>query len=513
MGRTEKTTKNIIWSVVGRMITLFASFLLQTVLVRTLGKTYLGINGLYSEILGLLSFAELGFGSAMNFSLYKPVANNDTDRIHTLLKFFKTVYHIIAATVIVIGLALLPFLQDLVKGADAVTLRELRIYYVLFLLNSVSTYFLSYKTAYVSAAQKNYLFSNYETILKIITAVFEVAVLVFFREYLFYLILQVSISIVSKVVFSQYLNRRFDIFSYRSNKRICKEDKHSILSEVKALIVHQFSSVAIFSTDYVIMSAFPHIGVVVVGLVSNYRLITNSILGIVQLIFTNISFSFGNLSASEDKRQMRKVFDQMELLGFWLYGVSAVCFYVLIPPLITLWHGSDFLIDRYSFLLIVLNGYIVGKTNVYHNARITVGHFQKDQWMAFSQAVINLAVSIVAAKYLGLIGIYLGTIISRVFYAIGRPMLTYRFVFDHSVWAYYKKNALHLALVLIIGALTKGVCSFILTDVTLLRFIAAAAVCAVLSNLLFLTSVCKTEEFASLSARFKSLLKKLKRTA
>lgn len=511
MGRTEKATKNILWSVIGKIVILLSSFLVRTIFILFLDKALLGINGLYTEILGLLSFAELGFGSAMSFSLYKPVAEENEEKIYVLLEYFKSVYRIIAGTVLVVGVALIPFLQDIVKGAESISLWELKLYYILFLINSVSSYFLMYKTAYVNAVQKSYIVSNYDTVLKVVTSILQIIALLIFRSYLVYLIIQIAASILSKFYLSQYLDHRFSIFSYKTNAKISKEDKQTILSEVKSLIVHQFASVAIYSTDSIIMSAIRHIGVVIVGLVSNYSLIITSVTGFAQLIFSNISHSFGNLAATEETKQVRNVFNQLELMGFIIYGFMFVCFFVLIPPFITLWVGKEFLIDRVSFFLIVLNSYLAGQSTVYHNMRITRGEFFRDKWLSFIQALLNLIVSIVAAWKFGLVGIYIGTVASRAFFVLGRPFLTYRFIFDSSVWEYYKRLGLHLGIVLVVGVIANSICGYILSEITWLRFFAAAGTCSAVSCLLLCLSVLKTREFSELFVRVKGVLGNVKK--
>ena len=511
MGRTEKATKNILWSVIGKIVTTISTFLVRTIFILFLDKALLGVNGLYTEILGLLSFAELGFGSAMSFSLYKPVAEENKEKIYVLLKYFETVYRIIAGTVLVAGVALIPFLQNIINGAENITLWELRLYYVLFLANSVSSYFLAYKTAYVNAIQKSYIITNYDTLLKIITSVLQIAALLIFRSYLAYLLIQIAASIASKFLLSAYLNKRFSIFGYQTDSVISKQEKQTILTEVKSLIVHQFASVAIYSTDNIIMSATKQIGIVVVGLVSNYTLIIESVTNFARLIFYNISHSFGNLAATEEKKQVRNVFNQLELMGFLIYGFMVICFIVLIPPFITLWIGSEYLIDRASFTLIILNSYLAGQSTVYQTVRITQGEFFRDKWLSFLQSLINLVVSIAAASRYGLIGIYIGTVVSRIFFVVGRPFLTYRFIFEDSVWEYYKRLMLHLGIVLVVGAATKGICGLILKDLTLPRFLSAAVVCAASSCLLLCAAVCKTKEFAGMLERIKRIVENVRK--
>lgn len=510
MGRTEKTIKNIVWSFAGKLITLVCSFLSRTVFILFLNETLLGVNGLYTEVLGLLSFAELGFGSAMSFSLYRPIAEGNDEKTYAILKYFKTVYRIIATVVLVVGISLMPFLKWIIHDAENITTWELKVYYLLFLINSVSSYFLSYKIAYVNAVQKSYLISNYDMILKIVTTILQILALLIFRSYLAYLLVQILASVLSKYLLSSYVDRRFSVFRLQTDAVIAPEDKKHILTEVKSLIVHQFASVAIYSTDNIIMTAVRDIGVAVVGYVSNYTMLISAVTGFTQLIFSNATFSFGNLAVSAEKDQLHNVFRQLDLIGFLVYGFVSICFYVLIPPFITLWIGEKYLIDSTSFLLIVLNCYMVGQTTVYHNARITRGEFARDKWMSFVQAMINLIVSIWAAQMFGLPGIYIGTVASRAFFLISRPMVTYRFIFGRPVMEYYRDVVVHLAVVLVIGMITNMVCRHILQEITILSFLLAAVTCALLSGGLLLISVSRTDVFCALLQRGKGMIQNVR---
>ena len=157
MSRTTNAIKNTGFGLLGKLANLILAFLSRTIFIYFLGSTYLGVNGLYSEILSLLSFAELGFGSAMTFAMYKPVADKDTEKIKRLLGFYKTVYRIVAVIITVAGLCLIPFLQYIVKGAEWLNVTELRLYFLIFLANTVVGYFVTYKFAYLNALQKNYI--------------------------------------------------------------------------------------------------------------------------------------------------------------------------------------------------------------------------------------------------------------------------------------------------------------------------------------------------------------------
>jgi O-antigen/teichoic acid export membrane protein len=259
-----------------------------------------------------------------------------------------------------------------------------------------------------------------------------------------------------------------------------------IFKEVKGLMVHQFSSIAVHATDNIIIASITGLGVVVVGLISNYNLIITSVLGFVSLLFTGATSSFGNLVASSTTEHYEKTFREINFLNVWIYGFCSIAFFILIPPFIQLWLGKEFLIDNYSFLLIVINQYMLGQATIYNNARVAKGNFNKDQWSSLLQGLINLLVSIVAARYLGLVGVYIGTVVSRLATTILRPYLTYKFLFNKSCVHYYKIYISYFVVVVLLGLFTYFVCHYVLMSVTLWTFLFAAIIVAILPNSLTL---------------------------
>lgn len=480
------------------MILGFAS---RTVFIYFLGVTYLGINGLYSEILAMLSLTELGFGTALIVAMYKPVAENDREKILQLLDFYKRAYRVIAIVVAGVGLALLPFIQYLVKGAENLSLFDLRLYFVFYLANTVIGYFVAYKFSYVNALQKNYIVTNISTAINFITIIVQSVAIWLTKSFFVYISVHTLILVTSKVMEVVYLNKKFPILKEKPEIQLNKEERAPIFKEVKGLALQQFSSVAIHSTDNIIISTLSGLGVTAVGLISNYTLITSSVLGFVVILFGSITSSFGNLVATSTTEHYRKTFLDLNFVNFWLYAFCSIAFIVLIPPFITLWLDENYLVDTASFVLIILNCYLQGQSTLYNNVRIAKGNFNKDKWISFSQAWINLIVSVIGAYYFGLVGVYIGTIASRVFFVVARPIATYRFMTDKSPWDYFSRFLKYFGATLFAGAITCLVCSRVLVSVNIWTFALAAIIVAVIPNVIFLALFFRDEEFKSVLTR------------
>ena len=505
MNRTQYAAKNAFWGTAGKIISLLFAFLTRTAFIYILGNTYLGVNGLYSEILSLLSIAELGFGSAVTFAMYKPVASDDTEMIVKLLSFFKTIYRIVAGVIAALGLCLLPFLGYIVKGADWLTAAELKVYFLIYLFNTVIGYFVSYRYTYLNARQENYIQTNIDTIVTNVSQIVQILAIFLSRNFLVYLLANSAVLLVSRFFIILYLDKKYPILKQKPAVPLSKEEKAPIFHEVKGLVVHQFAGVAVHSTDNILISTMTEQGITAVGYISNYNMLMRAVLGFVTILFNSVTSGFGNLAAVSTKENFRKVFREINFANFWVYGFCSIAFWILIPPFITLWIGADKVIDQTAFTLIIINCYLQGQCTAYHNARIAKGDFNKDKIWAIVQAVTNLVVSVICAKLYGIVGIYIGTVVSRMVFVVFRPYSTYRFLFGESSAVYYRKLIQYFLYTVLAAGVTKYCVRFILTEVTVVRFAISTMIVAAVPNLVFLLLTCRSAEAAMWKQRLAAL--------
>lgn len=506
VGRTAFAARNSVYGLVGKAASLLASFASRTAFIYVLGKYYLGINGLYTEILSFLSFAELGFGSAMTFALYGPVERGEDERVRELMQFYKAAYRAIALVVLALGLAVVPFLQYIVNGAEGLSLSELRLYFLIFLANTVTTYFVSYKYGYSNALQETYVSTNIETLTSLACVAAQLVALLATGSFLAYLLSNTVALVLSRLLASLYLDRRYPILGEKPARALPGEDRRAVLTEVKGLAVHQFSSVAVHATDSIIISAVPTLGVAVVGAVSNYSLVINAVSGVVLILFNSVVAGLGNLAVTATKERFEQVFDEANFANFWIYGVCAACFVVLLTPFVRLWAGEGYAIDAASLALIVLNFYLQGQCTIYNNARIAKGNFNMDKWWSLLQAVVNLAVSVFAAMWIGLAGVYVGTVVSRLVFVVSRPCSTYRFLFGRSPSEYFRKLLVYLGAVAVATAVCWGTCAPLLANPGWPAFAVSALVCLAVPNFVFFLLFRRSREFAALRGRVAGLL-------
>lgn len=336
--RTEYVKKNIFYGYVCTIVTSIFQIICRTIFVYTLGASYLGVSGLFTNVLGVLSFTELGIGSAIVFSLYKPIAEDNREKIKSLLALYKKAYRLIALVVSVMGLLLVPFLGYLVN--TEIPLSQIRVFYLIFLFNTVSTYFVSYKTSYITAIQKDYIISNTNTLGLIATNVAQIILLLLGGDYLQYLLIAAALGLVQKIATVFYLNRKFPILVEKDVKPLDEETKQSIWKNVKALIIHKIGDVSVHQTDNIIISAF--VSTTAVGLLSNYTTLNNLISTFTNKFFSSFTAGFVNMIAKENIEKQRKIFDVYDLFGFWIYGFVLIAFITLSQPFIELWLGENY---------------------------------------------------------------------------------------------------------------------------------------------------------------------------
>lgn len=491
MSRLKLTIRNIRYGLFAKLLSLLIGFLSRTIFIYTLGIHYLGVNGLFTNILGVLSLAELGIGTAMNYSLYKPVAENDIETMKSLMVFYKKAYRVIAMIITFLGLAILPFLGTIVK--DPGNVGNISVYYLIFLFNTVSSYFVSYKFSLVNANQQNYIFSLINSITSFLTIVIQIVILLVFKSFLFYLLTASIIGLCQKIFLNSYIDKRFPFLKEKNVQPLSKQELEPVKKNVRALFIHKIGDVGVHQTDNIIISAF--INVATVGLLSNYNLVMSSVSGIITIVFNSAVASFGNLIATESKEKQFAVYRVYRFIAFWVYGFSAIAFYVLFEPFITLWIGPSMVIPNFTVLLIIIDFYMKGHRITINNIKSAGGIFQQDAYVAILQTVVNLVVSIVLVRKIGLPGVFIGTICQGLLSTIIKPIIVFREVFQKPAWLYFRAGFLYAIIVVFAGGLCIVLKTYIMVSITSLNFLILCVCTTLLPNVIFFLFFHSSSEF------------------
>lgn len=506
VSRWRMTIKNIAYGYLSNFIILLIDFISRTIFIKTLGATYLGVNGLFTNVLGMLSFAELGIGTALNFSLYKPVAEDNKEKIKAIMALYKKAYRVIALIISITGLILLPFLKYLIK--DPGDIGNVYVYYLIFLFNTVTSYFVSYKFSLVNAEQKNYIMTRINMIVNIITKICQILIILLTKNFLAYLLTAAVIGLLQKIFIAKYLNNMYPYLLEKNVEKIEKEELDGIKKNVGGLIWHKVGEMSINQTDNILISSF--VNVTSVGLVSNYTMIIQAVQSFLTLIFSGMVSSLGNLVATTDIKKQFSVFKIYNFVNFWLFGFCSIAFFVLIPPFITLWIGAENLIDLVSLLLLCINFYITGQRFALLNYKNAFGIFYDDKYVVLQAAVINLVISIIGVKLIGLPGIYVGTVVSGFYSAIRRPIIAYTRITGDKCSNYFKYSLKYFVYVLIPAAVMYVISVWLLKEVTVVNFILMCVILTIGVNGWFCLVNIKSEEFIYMKNMAFSFFKKRK---
>ncbi len=503
--RTDYSILNIAAGLLGYTLNTIIGLICRMVFTRTLTADYLGVNGLFSNILSMLSLTELGIGTAIVYALYKPLAENDKGKIATLVDFYGKCYRVIGIIVAVVGLCLTPFLDILIdqQGSRILYLKGI---YLLFLFNSASSYFFSYRSSLLMAAQRNYIVSGINYLVTIIQSIIQIILLYLTRNYFFYLITQIICTFVYNLVISYIAKRQFPFICQKTICPLEPDDKKSLTKNIRALVVWKFSGLLVNQTDSIIITYFS--GLATVGLSSNYTLLSNTLNSLLNSLFNGITASVGNHNALESAEHKIQLFRAINFANFWLFGWASIGIALVSSDLVAVLFGNSYVLHWSIPFVIALNFYTIGMQGTVWTYENTMGLFQQGRYLLVLTAALNLFFSILLGKLWGLFGILFATFIARLLTNIWYdPYKLCKYGLHTSFRGYVKQYMVNLAVVLATGGICYALCSGF-TELSILSVICKFLICSIVPNALFWLCFHKTESYAYLKEKGLYVVKK-----
>ena len=502
MTRISNSVRNIKVSLIGQISNLIISFIARTIFVYFLSAEYLGLNGLFTNILSILSLAELGIGSAIVYSLYEPLAKKEEYRISALMQIYKKAYISIGIWMGLAGFILTPFLGFFIKEIPEI--ENINLIYLLFVGNSALTYFFSYKRALIIADQKKYIDSLYYHTSFFVLNIIQIIILVLTQNYIYFLTIKIIITFIENYLISKKADRLYPFLKQPVSFKLSIEEKNTIVRNIKAMFIHRIGNVIVMGTDNLLLSKF--VGLVAVGKYSNYLLIINSLNTFFDIIFKSLTASIGNLGATENKERVQQIFKSINFLNFWMYSFASIALINLINPFIIIWVGNEYVFSYDVVFLIVLNFYIQGLRASVLTFRNALGLFWYDRYKPIFESIINLVASVYLATQYGVSGVLLGTVISTVSTSFWvEPLVLYKYGFYISSIEYFITYAYRMLTTLLIGVITWYVCN-LLSGNSFLDFAYKLVVCLLLPNLLLIIIYHRTPNFKYLLRVVKNML-------
>lgn len=490
--RTENSIINSAMSIVTQVLTVVLNFAVKTVFIKMLNDEYLGVNGLFTNIITMLSLADLGIGIAIPYSLYKPLANKDEHKINVLMNFYKKVYTIIGIAVLLIGLSLTPFLGLIIKDIPK-NVPHLSLIYILFVIHSASSYFFVYKKFLIDSDQKGYITSRIIFTFSTLLSIIQIILLVTTKNYILFLLSSIILVIIQNIYISSKANKLYPFIKNKTDEKLEKEDMEGIKKNVSSLFIYKVGTVIMNGTDNIIISKF--IGLIIVGFYSNYVLIINSITTVLNQIFNAITSSIGNLVVTTNKKRSKEVYDNLNFANFWLYALFGVCIIVLINPFINVWIGKKYVMGFSIVFLLVLNFYVLGMQSVTNSFRNAYGLFWIAKYRPIIMVIINIVISVVLVQFIGIEGVLIGTLISRLLTTAWLdPYIVHKYGFEISPKSYYVDYLKYLVIFIAISIILNYFVSMItINNIFILILIAILVVISV--NVILVLLFFKTSEF------------------
>ena len=454
---TAKTLKNSIFAVVAQIISFLLVFINRKVFIIFLDIEYLGYQSLFGNVFTLLSIAELGIGSAISFHLYKEIVHNNTDEIGKLMYVYKMIYRIVAIIVLTIGCGCYFLLPFIIKETS-LSPGYIAIIYFLQLGSIFFGYFLSYKKILYTASQQEYKISTVNLIVSVSIQILQLGFLVIFKNYLLYLIINLSTGIIENLILSYMIDKQYPFL--RNKHKITKEylKERDFFQNSKNVVVHRLAYAVYDGTDNIVISSF--LGIGYVALYGNYLTVKTGVTKLlIRQLLSPLQATIGNIVYSDrSKEDLWTQFKMFDMFSFFFATFISLGFFVFYQPFIQLWLGEKYLLPFSFVVLFCVTIYFGVVWEMVYRYRSVFGDFKQDMWFMVASAILNIAISIVGAIYLGITGVQLGTLVAFFPIAYGRIRFIVKNYFGKSMVHYFLKHFL-----LFLLAAAEGVACYFIT--------------------------------------------------
>ena len=507
--RTKSSIKSMSMAATLQIAKQILEFGVRTVFIALLPIEYLGVNGLFTNILTCMSLAELGVGSALVYSMYKPMAEGDHETLKTYMNAYKNIYRVIGIVVLSIGIILLPFLDFFVSGDTDIP--NLRLIFILYVLKNTASYFFAYKQSAFSVDQKQYVITMNNLIVEVATAISRVIVLVVFRNFVAYLLVSIMCIYLGNIRIAYLADKEYPYLKEKEYKKLDGDKRKGLVKNVSAMFLHKLSYVILGSTDNIILSKI--FGLVIVGLYSNYQILLNVVKMVFDIVADSIVPSVGNFCASESKEKMYKLFNTVLYINIGAVSFCCIGLYCLSTPFIRLWIGNNYVMDNFVIFMLVLSIYIQLTMRAIEIFRTATGLFVRDKIYAVLQCVVNIVVSIIAAYRIGPAGIFIGTSVAMIttrFWSSAKYV--YNEAFCVPVIYYYKKYLFLTAVAGVCFFCTCWIGKMVVSDgYGIGAFAAMLLITLIVPNGIFVACTFWTDEFKDCLKRIQPILNHIKK--
>lgn len=492
--RTKNASRNIFFGVILKAYQILVPFLMRTAMIYLMGVQYLGLNSLFTSVLQVLNLAELGVGSAMVYSMYKPIVEDDDTTICALMKLYRTYYRVIGLIIAVVGCALTPFIPYLIKSDVPAGINI----YILYLLNlgaTVLSYWLfAYKNSILQAHQRTDVVSKITLITNTIQYGLQLFVLWAFHNYYLYVIVMLAAQALTNIVTAVCADKLYPQFKPKGSMPRCEVKR--INRRIRDLFTAKLGAVIVNSADTIVISAF--LGLTVLAVYQNYYFIITSIIGFVTVIFSSVTAGIGNSLVVETKEKNFSDLIKFTFIICWIAGICSCCFLNLFQPFMEIWVGKDLMLGFSAVVCFVVYYYVYEVNQLLNTYKDAGGIWHEDRFRPLITAIANLGMNLLMVNYIGIYGIILSTVLSMVI--VGMPWLIHNLfstLFPQKYMAsYLRKLFFYIFVSVLSAAVTVCICNFVNYN-PWLSIIIRGVICFIVPNIVFLFVYKNTKEFKS----------------
>jgi O-antigen/teichoic acid export membrane protein len=486
--RLKKSVKNIKYNLIFFIINFLFIFVSKRVFILNLGAETTGLHELFKNIIGFLNIAELGIINAVTFSLYKPIKDEDWDKINSILVMFKHLYRIIAIAIMTGAVVISIFIGFFIHEST-ISLTTIGIYFLIFAIVPVSSYLLTYLQVVAVVNQRSYLVIRIIGCCNIVKNIIQICVLTYAKSYIAWIIVELIFSLGGYLLVNTKIKKEYKWISFNSNKNIKElfSSNKEIFVNTKNLLFHKIGSFIVYQTDNILISSF--ISLRSVAIYSNYMIIVIAIRQLLEQFYNGMRASIGDLLSEGNNDKNYSIWRQLYSISIIVSLAICVTFYNIINDFISLWVGSEFLIDKFTLLCIVINLFFMLTRQVTDIFKDGYGIFW-DKWAPIFEAVMNFVISIVLVQKMQIVGVVIGTNISNfLIIFIWKPYILFKEGFRKKIinyaWLMLKLSILGIASILISNWFI-GFISVNLSEIALLNFFINAIIIFVIAVLITL---------------------------
>lgn len=490
--RTKNAGRNILFGVLLKIYQIFMPFVMRTAMIYFMGVQYLGLSSLFTSILQVLNLAELGVGSAMVYSMYKPIAEDNREQICALMRLYRTYYRVIGLIIAILGLLLLPFIPKLIKGDIPANVNI----YILYLLNlsaTVLSYWLfAYKNCLLSAHQRVDIISKVALITNTVQYLLQFAVLCFVKNYYWYLIVALITQVMTNIVTAYVVTKTYPF--YKPVGKLGKTQVSKINGRIRDLFTSKVGTVIVNSADTIVISAF--LGLTMLAVYQNYYFILNSLIGLVTIIFTACTAGIGNSVIVETKQKNYNDLKKFTFIIAWIAGFCTCGLLCLYQPFMQIWVGEKLKLEFTAVICFCIYYFVYEINQILTTYKDAAGIWHEDRFRPLITALTNLVMNLITVQFWGIYGVILSTALSTIF--VGMPWLLHNLftvLFSKKELPDYLKHlGFYVAVTIVTCVVTGIICNFIHFG-NWMTFILRAVVCCIIPNLIFWLIYHKRSEF------------------